>query len=220
MPNTLAMFDNLDADTLDRIRAISSIKRFPKDSVVIETGEHSDAMYGILDGRLQAVIINDQGKQIVLNVFGPGDLFGEMSFVDGDARSATIVTKTTARLVVIPRKRFKDIISANPAILWSFVSGLIKKLRKATRQIEDLAFFDVYGRIARLLTDLAGEAGTIRERLTHQEIADRVGASREMVSRVIKALIDRGYLHTDARRRIQVIDLPYKLDLGHPPSNG
>jgi CRP/FNR family cyclic AMP-dependent transcriptional regulator len=134
-----------------------------------------------------------------------------MSFFDRNTRCATVITKVKSKLMVLPRKGFFDFAAKHPEIYSNVIRALLKKLRKATRQIEQLAFLDVYGRLARVLIEHQNDDGVIEERLTQQELADMVGSSRETVNRIFNELVTGGYL-TKERGRIKIQKkLPYSF---------
>lgn len=210
----VTLFSGLPPDELELLRQISHNKTYRKGSVIINEGERTDALFVVLTGRAIAVSIDDQGRQIVLNEFGPGDHFGEMSFIDKSPRCADVEVTTSTRLMVIPRERFMEVISLNPRICLSLIKGLNDKLRNTTEQVKDLVFRDVYCRVARLFDKISRthENGSriIEERLTHQQIADRVGSSREMVSRIFKELRGGGYIDVRNKKISILKELPYK----------
>ena len=115
-------------------------RRFPPGATIIREGEKTTSLYVLLSGKAHAVSRDDQGKEVLHNIFTRGDYFGEMSFIDGQPRSATVITATPARLLVIPSKAFRGMVAANPDLSFSLMNGLIRKIRKATRQIEDIVF--------------------------------------------------------------------------------
>lgn len=208
---TIPLFSCLADTELKQLKEISRKKSFAKNTVIISQGDQTDSLYVVLKGRAHAVGSNEHGKQIVLNIFRANDYFGEMSFIDGETRCATIITKTASQFLVIPAEGFKQIVSLNPQMMTHLVIGLLQKIRRATCQIEALAFKDVYGRIARFLGDAADDHGRINEPVTHAEIAQMVGASREMVSRIMKTLSDGGYV-LRRKGRLQIVKrLPFKF---------
>ncbi|NNG01617.1 MAG: cyclic nucleotide-binding domain-containing protein [Desulfobacteraceae bacterium] len=211
MFNQVPLFEYLNDIELDQLLGISLKKRFPANAIIFNEGDSSDALYIVKKGKAAAVCFDEEGKQIILNLFGPTDYFGEMSFFDGSSRCATIVTREPSEFAIIPRQSFLGIVSSNPTILEQLVKGLLQKIRKATQQIEDLAFLDVYGRVARLLTEKQNQDGIIEEKLTHQYIADIVGASRETVSRIFKELTTQGYVKRQSGRFVFLKELPYKF---------
>ncbi|MCG8549600.1 MAG: Crp/Fnr family transcriptional regulator [Desulfobacterales bacterium] len=207
----IPLFSGLTESEIQKIEAVSFEKSFLKDTVIINEGDETNSLYIILKGRADALSMDQSGRQIILNVFRPGDYFGEMSFIDAEPRSAAVITKEKSKFIVIKREAFQKIIAENPELMLNMMKGLVWKIRVATKQIEDLAFKDVYGRIARLLTELKNEEDVVTEKLTNTEIAFRVGASREMVSRIISELKNGGYIEKN-RGMIQLKSpLPYQF---------
>ncbi|WP_321416768.1 Crp/Fnr family transcriptional regulator [uncultured Desulfobacter sp.] len=207
----IPLFSGLTESEIQKIESVSCEKIFLKDTVIINEGDETNSLYIILKGRANALSMDPGGRQIILNVFRPGDYFGEMSFIDAKPRSAAVITKEKSKFVVIKREAFLQIVSENPELMLNMMKGLVGKIRVATRQIEDLAFKDVYGRIARLLTELKNGDGVVTEKLTNTEIAFRVGASREMVSRIVSELKNGGYIDKK-RGAIQLKkSLPYQF---------
>jgi CRP/FNR family cyclic AMP-dependent transcriptional regulator len=134
-----------------------------------------------------------------------------MSFFDRNARCATVITKTKSVLMILPRNAFFGFATKHPEIYQHMIRALLEKLRKATRQIEDLAFLDVYGRLSRFLIENQNGEGIIEEKLTQQDLADMVGSSRETVCRILNELVDGGYLiKKEGRVKIQK-KLPYQF---------
>lgn len=203
----VTLLDELDRDTISGIEAIAATRVYPKNAVIIHQGDDSDAFYVVLSGRLEALIVHEDGRQIVLGTLAPGDYFGEMSCLNGDSRSATIMAREPCKCLVISRTAFHSLCHEHPSLIWVLVRDLVRKLRRATRRIEELAFTDVYGRVARYLTEVQDEALPVERRVTHQDIAYAVGASREMVSRVMKDLAAKGYIE-QAKGRVKVLKNP------------
>jgi CRP/FNR family cyclic AMP-dependent transcriptional regulator len=199
----MTLLDDLDRDTLKAIESLAVTKSYPKNSIIINQGDDTDAFYLVLSGRAVVVILHEDGRQIVLGTLCPGDYFGELSCLDGDIRSATILTKEPCKCLVISKDRFQNVCSEHPSLIWVLIRDLVQKLRRATHKIEELAFTDVYGRVVRFLGENQ-ETKTIEHKLTHQDIAHAVGASREMVSRVMKELALQGYIK-QAKGRITIL---------------
>jgi CRP/FNR family transcriptional regulator, cyclic AMP receptor protein len=207
------LFSGLSSEELAAVAKISLEQNYRKGAVVITEGEKTDSLYAVLSGKAVVVSIDDEGRQIVLNEFGPGDHFGEMSFIDGAPRCADVEIRAPTRLLAIPRNRFREIVAGNPDICFNLMKGLNDKLRNATEQVKDLVFRDVYGRVARFFDKVGREEGgrrVIDERLTHQDIADRVGASREMISRIFTELRKGGYIEVQKKRIAILRELPYR----------
>ncbi len=176
---------------------------FQKNTVILSRGDTSDSLYIVCTGRVKVVIDNEVGKEIVLSVIGAGECFGEMTTLDGAPRSATIVTKEPTEILILHKNDFREILSSNPDMVFSLLLLLLNRLRRADEKIEGLAFWNVYGRIANLLMELAQPVGAewvVREKMTHQEIADMVGSSRERVSKILKEISDAGYISINRKR--------------------
>ncbi len=211
MLNRVTIFSNLSDQALEELHAIARRHTFPKNSVVISEGDDSDSLYVLLNGRAVALRTDESGRQFVVNRFGPYDYFGEMSFFDRNARCATVMTKERCETMIIGRSDFLRFVERHTDILWNVINALLAKLRKATEQIESLAFLDVYGRLARILIENQDEDGVIREKFTQQELADMVGSSRETVSRIFNELVSGGYVRKVKGRVVILKKLPYKF---------
>ena len=191
--------------TEEELRALSGegvVKSFPKQAVIVNEGDETDSLYVILSGRVKVFLSDEAGKEIVLGTQGPGDYFGEM-VLDGGPRSASVMTLEPCRFVVVPKQRFREFLRAYPDFSVHLIEKLIRRTRALTDSVKSLALMDVYGRVARILLELAREEGgklVIDEKLTQQDIANRVGASREMISKIFKDLTVGGYITVEGRR--------------------
>ena len=176
---------------------------FPKNAVIVNEGDATDSLYIILEGRVKAFVSDGEGHEVVLSTQGPGEYFGEMVLDEGP-RSASVMTLEPCRFLIVPKADFRAFLARNPAFSLNLTEKLIHRVRDLTANVKSLALMDVYGRVARLLRELAEEKDgvlVIEERLTQQDIASRVGASREMVSRILKDLSVGGYI-AQTRERI------------------
>jgi CRP/FNR family cyclic AMP-dependent transcriptional regulator len=208
----IPIFSCLHDDELYELTNVAVKKAFPKNTILISEGDKTDSLYVIYSGKVKAIITDENGKEVILSIFGPGEYFGELAFIDGEQRSATIITREPTEVLIISRDGLRDILSSNPNLAFNLLVGVVKRLREATKQIEGLALMDVYGRVARLLVHLAkaeGEKHVIEEKLTHQEIANMTGSSREMVSRIFKDLIAGGYITVENKQITINKHLPY-----------
>jgi CRP/FNR family cyclic AMP-dependent transcriptional regulator len=192
--------------SMDRVvRTLAShgvTRQYPKNAVIITEGDPSDSLYVILSGRVKVYLSDEHGREFVLNVHGPGDYVGEMAF-DDQPRSASVMTLEPCTLSVVSGKQFRDFVAADPDATMHFIRKLIHRTRVASANIRNLALLDVYGRVARLLLDLAIEKDDrliVDQPYTQQELAQRVGCSREMISRIFKDLVAGGYIKLDGRR--------------------
>jgi CRP/FNR family cyclic AMP-dependent transcriptional regulator len=180
----------LSQEDLKAISAHGAVRAYPKHAVLVNEGDSSDSLYIVLEGRVKVYVADAIGHEVVLTLLGPGEYFGEMA-LDGRPRSASVMTLAPSRFLIVPGGEFRQFVASHPAFALSLIEKLIDRLRAVTEDVKSLAFLDVYGRVARLLLELAEEQDgrmIIAERLTQQDIASRVGASREMVSRILRDL--------------------------------
>lgn len=211
MLEKVALFSNLNASEIEELEAIGHERAVAKNSVVINEGDNTDSLYIVLKGKAHALRSDESGRQFIINRFGQFDYFGEMSFFDRNARCATVVTKEKSTLMVFQRNAFLEFAAKHHEIYWNVIRALLEKLRKATLQIEQLAFLDVYGRLTRFLIENQNDIGIIEEKLTQQELADIVGSSRETVNRIFNELVCGGYIVKE-KGRIKILKkLPYSF---------
>ena len=193
---------HLSAEELRALSAQGIVKSFPKNTIIVSEGDETDSFYIIVEGRVKVFVSDEEGREIVLATQGPGDYFGEM-VLDGGPRSASVMTLAPSRFAVIPKSRFRDFLHTHPAFSTHLIEKLIRRTRTLTENVKSLALMDVYGRVARLLLELAVQEDgrlIVEEKLTQQDIANRVGASREMISRIFKDLAAGGYISIDKKR--------------------
>ena len=174
-------------------------RRMRRGELVIEAGRKSNALFILLTGRARVIAADERGREVILAVLKAGDYVGEMSLIDNEPHSATVRTEVQSDMLVLARAEFARCLPENSSLSYAIMRGLVQRLRNADRQIESLALLDVYGRVARSLLDMAetvGEDKVIRSKVSRQDLAKVVGASREMVSRVMKDLEERGMVHT------------------------
>lgn len=197
------------------VRALAArgeLRRYRKGTIVIHEGDSGDTMSIVLHGRVKVFCTDASGHEITFGLFGPGEYFGEMA-LDGGPRSASVITQEACVCAVITRVNLLAFIAQQPEFALELLAKVIRRLRLATRDARNLAFIDVYGRLTQCLQDLAVAQpdGTrrIAERITHQEIASRVGCSREMVSRILKDLESGGHVRIEERRIVLVGRLPH-----------
>ncbi len=192
-----------DEDAIVQAIAAHGVRRrYPRNSVIIAEGDPSDWLYVILSGRVKVYLSDENGREIVLAIRGPKEYVGEMA-LDSGVRTASVMTLEACELAVVSQQAFRDFIANDSAVAFSLIRKLISRARQASDHVRNLALLDVYGRIARLLLDLAVDDGdqlVVREPLTQQDIAERVGCSREMVSRIFTDLTAGGYIRIEGRR--------------------
>jgi CRP/FNR family cyclic AMP-dependent transcriptional regulator len=186
----------LAPDTLRAIAASGVVRSYPKNTILINEGDIGDSLFIVVSGRVKVYASNQAGREIVIAFHGPGEYLGEMS-LDGSPRSASVVTLEPTTCAVVNRASFREFILAHPDFALHLIERLIQRVRLTTENVKSLALSDVYGRLVKLLLALAVERDgrlIVPEKLTQQDIAERVGASRDMISRLFKDLIAGGYL--------------------------
>ncbi len=172
-------------------------KSAPRGTMVMAAGDLTDSLYIVLSGRLKVMMSDADGKEVILSILGPGEFFGEMGLIDDSPRSASVVAIEACELLSISKRDFKKSLAENFDMTMAVMRGLVRRLRDADRKIGSLALLDVYGRVARLLLDMSETVNgqkMVTKRLPKQDIAKMIGASREMVSRVMKDLQMGGYI--------------------------
>jgi CRP/FNR family cyclic AMP-dependent transcriptional regulator len=204
---TVPLLGQIPAEELKRFADVTREKQYPKGSVILFEDDPGDSLFIVRDGRVKVVLVGEDGREVILGVLGVGEHFGELSLIDDQPRSAHVIAMEDSLLLVLRRDDFRRRVEANPAVAWALLSELSRRLRRADGKIGGLVLLDVPGRIARLLLDFAEEAGgdTIEKPLTHQTIAQMIGASRETVSRAMREFQDAGWIGVE-RRRISVTD--------------
>jgi CRP/FNR family cyclic AMP-dependent transcriptional regulator len=188
---------SLSESQLDALAAGSVRRAFPKGRTIVAEGEPSQSLYILLSGRAKVQRSDADGKEVILAVLGPGECFGEMSLIDDAPRSASVITLESCDFMAINKDSFKAMMAQSHDMAMKIMKGLVRRLREADKKIETLALLDVYGRVARVLLDFSEQVGgerVVKSKLPRQEIAKMIGASREMVSRVMKGLEVDGYI--------------------------
>ena len=199
MLRNVPLFAVLDEPELNALAGVMTRRAVPRNRTVLQAGDPTDSLYIILTGRTRVQMSDDEGKEVILASLGPGDFFGEMGLMDEEPRSASVLTTEACEFIVITKDDFKAILKDNFDLAMVIMRGLVKRLREADRKIESLALLDVYGRVARVLienSEVIDGHKVVKGKLPRQDIAKMIGASREMVSRVMKGLEVGGYIET------------------------
>jgi len=201
-----ALFAELDERELQEIATVAKPRRYDKDEVVFHEDESGDVFCLIREGRVKITMISPEGKEIILSVIEPGEFFGEMSLLDNEPRSATVVALEDLELMTIWRNDFLQLLSENFSITKKILAEISRRLRTASDRIESLATMDVHGRLARFFLDLARTNGKVLNngyvavtRPTHQAIANTIGTSRETVSRLIHDFMRQDLLLSEGK---------------------
>ena len=195
-------FTQLNDRELDVVRAVATEKTYPKNAVVLTEGEMGDSLYMIQAGKVKVFIGDEDGREIILKILGPGDFFGEMSMIDKQPRSASVNTSAASTFLVLTHAAFEKCVEQSPRIANMVMRILAQRVREADRKIGTLALMDVYGRVASTLLELSVYTNgklMVAEKLSQQDLANMVGASREMVNRILKDLSERGFISIESK---------------------
>ena len=198
-------------EELELIAAHGTRRTFAKGSVVVSEGDEALAFYVIVSGAAKVFTITDEGKEIVLRMLGPGDYFGELTLLDGGARSASVMATEACSLLIVPRAKFAECWADFPQICRNLLQQLSTRVRQLTDELKRVASMDVYQRLVTLLLELATRQGddlVVQHRLTQQDLANRVCASREMVNRILHDLVAGGYIRIEQRQIVILRKLP------------
>lgn len=209
--DALPLFAGLDDAERSALEACLHVRSYPGRVTIINEGDLSHSLYLILEGSVKAYVSDEHGREVVLCTQGPGEYFGELALMDDAPRSASVITLAHTRLGILPRQELLRCMRDHPGVALAVIQGLAGRVRRLTEQVRSLALHDVYGRLTELLTVLAEDRDgqlVIEPRLTHQDLANRIGASREMVTRILGDLARGGYLRIEGRRMILAGRLP------------
>jgi CRP-like cAMP-binding protein len=216
---SVPIFSELTEADFASLAKVANRRRYPKDSVVFFENEQGDFFFMILEGRIKVTILGDDGREVILSLLGSGDFFGEMALLDNEPRSATAIAVEESELLSLHRTDFQTVLTDNRSITTALIKILTARLRRANHQISTLALLDVYGRVARVIVDMAREEGRrLRDgriafrRATHQEIANRIGTTRETVTRMLKDLERQGLIHIEGKEIVVEPDFEKVFD--------
>lgn len=203
MLQRVPLFSALNNEELAAVCAHVVTRSYAKNCVLITEGDATDSLFIILKGRVKVYLSDDRGREVILTQQTSGEYFGELALIDDAERSASVMTIEPSTFIIINKHSFKEILAANPSIAVTLIRDLTGRIRTLTDNVKSLALMDVYGRVAKTLLNMATQTGdklVIDEKLTQQDIADRVGSSREMVSKILKDLSSGGYISVDHKR--------------------
>ncbi|MSQ73538.1 MAG: Crp/Fnr family transcriptional regulator [Betaproteobacteria bacterium] len=191
------LFTMLPERQLAQLTSVVSRRSFPRGATIIAAGEVTDSLYVVISGRLKVTMLEEPDREIILCVLGPREYFGEMVPIDDSTRSASVISLEACELLVLSKQDFRKCLAENFQMAMKVMRGLVKRLREADRKIGSLALMDVYGRVARLLLEMSETVDgqqVVTHKIVKQDMAKMIGASREMVSRVMKHLQIGGYI--------------------------
>ena len=194
------LFSTMTAEQADVVAKAVTKQRFKRAEIIVEQGRKSNALFIVLSGRARVLTTDSRGREVILATLQVGDYVGEMSLIDNEPHSATVRAEVQTDVLLLGRADFARCLAENASMSLVVMRGLVKRLRHADRKIESLALLDVYGRVAHALLEFAVQDAhgqwIIREKISRQDLAKMVGASREMVSRVMKDLEERAFIQT------------------------
>jgi CRP/FNR family cyclic AMP-dependent transcriptional regulator len=194
------LFSGLEESELEKLSRVAGRKRVVRGAHVVSAGENAESLLVLLTGRAKVTNFDEEGREIILAWLGPGEFFGEMGLIDGSPRSATVVAVEPCELLTIGKGEFQRCMQENFQVAQKLMRILVRRLREADRNIESLALLDVYGRVARLLLDMSemdDGKRLVKKKISKQDMARMIGASREMVSKVMRDLETGGYIITE-----------------------
>lgn len=201
------LFEGLPADCVEQLLSGGVQRTYPRNAVIINEGDEATSLYIVLSGRLKVYRADADGKEFILDILAEGDHFGELALLDDTPRSASVATLESCKLMVLSKAAFRQSLAANPELAVQLIRWLAGKVRRLTDAAYVIATRDVFGRLKALLMEQAKPRDgvhVIDERLTHQEIASRIGCAREMVSRIMRDLVTGGYVEIDTEHRIRI----------------
>lgn len=199
---SIPLFEGVPETELRALAERTVTRSYPKQAIIVHEGDESDSLYLILGGRVKIYLADEHGKELILAVKGPGQYFGEM-VLDEQPRSASVMTIEPAQFAILSRADFRAFLVAHAGVALQLIQNLIRMARGLNQNVRNLAMLDVYGRVARILLELAVERDgklQIPEKLTQKDIAARVGASREMINRILRDLTAGGYVSVEDGR--------------------
>ena len=196
-----ALFCGLDPADIEMVAAQTVTRQFPKNTVIVSQGDDTDSLYVIVKGKVDVFLHNDKGKEIIINTLNVSESFGELAPLGRIPRQASIITTEDSTFGIISRQVFMDALLVKPSIGMRIIELLISRIQDLTEEVSSLALEDVYNRVVRVLYKHAAEVGEklVTEKLTQQDIASRVGATREMVHRILKELKTGGYISIEGK---------------------
>jgi CRP/FNR family transcriptional regulator, cyclic AMP receptor protein len=199
----IPLFEGVAEAELCALAERTVTRSYPKQAIIVSEGDDSDSLYLILTGRVKVYLSDEAGKELILAIKGPGQYFGEM-VLDSQPRSASVMTLEPSQFAILSRADFKAFLLRHAEVALQLIENLIRVARGLTHNVRSLAMLDVYGRVARILLELAVDQGggklVIPEKLTQKDIAARVGASREMINRILRDLTTGGYVTLEGGR--------------------
>lgn len=200
------LFASLDSEAAAALRASMTEQSTPRGTIIFAEGEIGDHMYVIVEGKIKLGHASPDGRESLMAVLGPGEIFGELSLFDPGPRTATATALTDARILALGNTSLRPWLAGRPEVAEALLAALARRLRRTNDALADLVFSDVPGRVAKALLDLADKFGEVtpegllvKHDLTQEELAQLVGASRETVNKALADFAQRGWVRVDQR---------------------
>ncbi len=208
---SIPLFSSVSDEDLTSLASLLIERRFPKDKTIVEESLPGDYMYVIAEGRVKVTKLSGDGREKILEFLDSGAFFGEMSLLDSAPRSASVTTLAETRVWALARKDFLSLLRKSPDLAMAVIQELTQRLRNENEQASSLSFQRVKDRTMGLLVRLAredvGRSGRLSTpNLTHQQIADMIGTSRETVTRVVKGLKEQGWLEQEGKHYLVPVE--------------
>lgn len=206
----IPLFADLSESDHNLLVQVAVRRTYPRHTLLIQEGDPGESLYLLRKGRAKVYIGDEGGREVIVAILGLGDFFGELALIDDALCSANVMTLEESEFVSIGKREFRQVLASSPGMAIHLLKVLAGRLREADLQIEALALKDVQARVVQVLQSLAepeGNERVIPARITHRDIAAMVGASREVVTRVFRALEERGIVRVDGRR-VALVAMP------------
>lgn len=200
------LFTALDDAAAASLRASMDTVKILKGNILFAEGDEGDHLYVILEGKLKLGTSSSDGRENLLSILGPGEMFGELSLFDPGPRTSSVTAVTDAKLLTLGQKELIPWLAENPVVALHLLGRLAQRLRRTNEAVGDLVFSNVPGRVAKALLDLGERFGKqsseglyVNHDLTQEELAQLVGASRETVNKALADFVARGWIKLDGR---------------------
>ncbi|MFN0040051.1 MAG: Crp/Fnr family transcriptional regulator [Burkholderiales bacterium] len=207
----VAVFGGLTDDDIGILTERAATRTYPKGAVIVNEGDEGNSLFLIQSGAVKVYLSDEKGKEVVLSTEGPGEYFGELALFDEAPRSSSVAALESCRVMIVTKAQLQETIRERPQISLALLKGLSTRVRMLTESVRSLALLDVFGRLVKTLYSLANEKDgvlIIDQKLTQQDLANRIGASREMVSRIMHDLVAGNYISLEGRRIVILKKIP------------
>jgi CRP/FNR family cyclic AMP-dependent transcriptional regulator len=207
------LFLALDPEGAAALRASLTERSVAKGEIVFQEGEPGDRMYVILEGKVKLGQSSNDGRESLLAILGPGEMFGELSLFDPGQRTSTATALTDAVILALSNEQLRPWLAGRPEVATALLQALARRLRRTNEAMADLVFSDVPGRVAKALMDLGEKFGEVTSEglmvthdMTQEELAQLVGASRETVNKALADFAQRGWIRLESRQ-VMILDI-------------